>query len=257
MRVEQFVLNEARNVVLTAYIQETGGTYRKLVRRPGILVIPGGAYRYVSRREGDPVASCFLQAGYQVMILEYSVGEFAAWPNPLEDYEQAMECVSAHAEEWHLVMDRFAVIGFSAGGHLAGAAATMAMHRPAAAILGYALLTDEIQRYLDAPSPAEKVTPDCCPCFLFASRTDPSVSVRNTLAFTNALEAAGVPYETHIYSHGPHGFSTGAGQIQDQAVMCRRAFAWSGDALSWLEDVMGGMNDGEMTPPVLSAVSPE
>ena len=28
MRVEQFVLNEARNVVLTAYIQETGGTYK-------------------------------------------------------------------------------------------------------------------------------------------------------------------------------------------------------------------------------------
>ena len=145
MRVEQFVLNDARNVVLTAYIQETGGTYQKLLRRPGILVIPGGAYRYVSRREGDPVASCFLQAGYQVMILEYSVGEFAAWPNPLEDYEQAMECISAHAEEWHLVMERFAVIGFSAGGHLAGAAATMAKHRPAAAILGCGVLCYCIQ----------------------------------------------------------------------------------------------------------------
>ena len=257
MHVERFVLNESRKVSLTAYIQEVGGTYRKLQQRPGILVIPGGGYRYVTRREGDPVAARFLQAGYQVMILEYSVGAFAAWPNPLDDYEQAMECISAHAEEWHLAMERFAVIGFSAGGHLAGAAATMAKHRPAAAILGYALLTDEVQRCLDAPSLVEKVTPDCCPCFLFASRTDQSVSVRNTLAFTNALQEAGVIYETHIYSHGPHGFSTGAGQVQDRAVMCRRAFAWSDDALSWLEDVMGGMNDGEMTPPLLHAAPAE
>ena len=256
MIAERFILNEARNVSLTAYIQETGGTYRKLRERPGILVIPGGGYHHVSRREGDPVASRFLEEGYQVMILEYSVGEHAAWPHPLEDYEQAMELIGERAAEWHLNMSRFAVIGFSAGGHLAAAAATMAKHRPAAAILGYALLTDEVKRCLDAPSPAEHVTPECCPCFLFASRTDPSVSVKNTLAFTNALEDAGVIYETHIYSHGPHGFSTGAGQVQDKSVMCRRAFQWSDDAVTWLEDVLGGMNDGEMTQPVVVDLGP-
>ena len=116
MRCERFILNEERNVGLTAYIQETGGTYRKLRERPGILVIPGGGYHHVSRREGDPVAARFLEEGYQVMILEYSVGEHAAWPHPLEDYEQAMELIGERAAEWHLNMSRFAVIGFSAGG---------------------------------------------------------------------------------------------------------------------------------------------
>ena len=62
------------------------------------------------------------------------------WPNPLEDYDQAMELIAAHAKEWHLIPEKIAVIGFSAGGHLAACAATMAKHRPAAAILAYPVI---------------------------------------------------------------------------------------------------------------------
>ncbi len=39
-----------------------------------------------------------------------------------------MELILSHAEEWHVLTDKIAVIGFSAGGHLAACAATLARH---------------------------------------------------------------------------------------------------------------------------------
>ena len=57
----------------------------------------------------------YLKAGYQTFILRYSVREDAAWPTPLDDYEQAMELIRSKAEDWNLYPDKIAVIGFSAG----------------------------------------------------------------------------------------------------------------------------------------------
>ena len=41
--------------------------------RPAVIVMPGGGYRWCSKREADPVAVQFLQAGYQVFTLYYTV----------------------------------------------------------------------------------------------------------------------------------------------------------------------------------------
>ena len=119
MRTEKITLNEERNVTLTAYLQETGGRFDYISARPGMLIIPGGGYQYCSEREADPPAMAFLKAGFQVFILNYSIGKDARWPNPLEDYEKAMELIHARAEEWKVYEDKVAVLGFSAGGHLA------------------------------------------------------------------------------------------------------------------------------------------
>lgn len=136
MEKEVMILNEERNVSLTAYLQGVEGEFGNIPKRPGILVLPGGGYQMCSDREADPVAFPYLKAGYQVFVLRYSVKKDALWPQPLEDYDAAMDLIRSRAQEWKLYPDKIAVIGFSAGGHLAGAAATMAKNRPAAAILG-------------------------------------------------------------------------------------------------------------------------
>ncbi len=251
MKIETIVLDAQRNTRLTAYLQEVGGTYRKLSVRPAIMVIPGGGYQYCSMREGDPVATVFLKEGYQVFILNYAVGQSAVWPNPLDDYEMAMSVILEHASAWHIDRERIAIIGFSAGGHLAACAATMSVHRPRCAILGYGAFSGIEKLCPGAPDPTESISPQTSPCFLFASRTDATVPVKNTLYFTQALDRAGVIYEVHIYSHGPHGFSTGAGAVEDKNRMCTRAYGWVEDAQSFLEDLMGSMNDGILTPPIL------
>lgn len=252
MRIETIVLNEERKVTLTAYIQDVGGEFSNIVRRPAILVLPGGGYQNCSDREADPVALAYLKAGFQAFILRYSVGENAKWPTPLEDYEQAMELIRSKEEEWSLYPHKVAVIGFSAGGHLAAAAATMAKNRPAAAILGYALTGEDVKVYsADAPDLIPYVDYDTCPCFLFAARTDELVPVMNSIKFMEALADAKVAFESHIYAYGPHGFSVCDSSVgQKTSDFCRRIPNWVGDSIGWLKEMLGDFGNGCMTEPL-------
>ena len=170
MKQEIITLNAERNVTLTAYIQETEGEFL-FTKRPAILVMPGGGYAMCSDREADPVALAFMKAGYQAFILRYSTGKHRAWPNPLEDYEQAMELIKEKADVWLLDADRIAAVGFSAGGHLCACAATIAKNKPAAAILVYPAILKDICDMCQPgmPYPHEHVTAATSPCFLVAA----------------------------------------------------------------------------------------
>ena len=105
MDSQVFILNEKRNVTLTAYLEDDSRNF-------GVRKASGGCYfpvgrAYCSDREADPVAQEYLRAGYHAFVLRYSVGwENAVWPNPLEDCDQAMELIAAHAKEWHLIPEK-------------------------------------------------------------------------------------------------------------------------------------------------------
>ncbi|NLJ89439.1 MAG: alpha/beta hydrolase [Clostridiales bacterium] len=249
---EVIVLNEERNVTLTSYIQPVGGKFDNISKRPAIIVIPGGAYQYCSDREAEPVAFAYLKAGYNVFILRYSVGVHATWPNPLSDYEQAMELIRSRADEWNIYKDKIAVIGFSAGGHLAASAATMSKNRPNAAILGYAVTLEYLAKICEhtAPDLVSAVDKDTCPCFLFSTRTDRTVPIENTTKFISALVEHNIAFESHIYSFGPHGFSIGDSSVLKQDVeISNRAKNWVSDSIEWLKEVFGDFGDGDLTKP--------
>jgi acetyl esterase/lipase len=253
MKYEVITLNQQRNVTLTAMIQDVGGEFRGITARPGIMVIPGGGYQFCSDREAEAVAFAYLKAGFQVFILRYSVEQYSRWPNPLEDYEQAMAYIHAHSAQWHTLADKIAVVGFSAGGHLAGAAATMAQNRPAAAILGYAVLGKETAEELgqEMPSITEHVDEQTCPCFLFASRTDSVVPIQNTLDMLNALNRFHTSFECHIYAFGPHGFSTADHCVQScDTRIPQRAGDWVEDSIAWLRELFGDFGSDGLTQPV-------
>ena len=254
MKTVEVVLNEERNVRLTAFIQDVGKEYRNITKRPGVLVIPGGGYMFCSDRESDPVALAYLQAGYDAFILRYTTKDAGQWPLPLQDYEDAMEYIIDHAEEWNLMADKIAVAGFSAGGHLAGVAATIAKHKPAAAILGYAVLNEQVDEIAEnAPCVVKEVNYDTCPCFLFAARTDNVVAIQNSIQMMDALDKAGVTFESHIYAYGPHGFSTGDESIQTrESAFCPRIPNWVKDSIGFLKDVMGEFYVGTAENKVLT-----
>lgn len=252
MVIEKIVLNPHRNVTLTAFLQKVGGEFHNIPKRPAILVIPGGGYRMCSDREAEPVALHYLQAGYQAFVLRYSVQEHATWPNPLDDYEQAMALIRSKADEWKLYPDKVAVIGFSAGGHLAAAAATLAKNKPNAAILGYPVTEEIAARGCEptAPDVVSAVDGHTCPCFLFATRTDNLVPISNTVSFMQALTEHGVGFESHIYSYGPHGFSSANSAIMTPGTdISHRAANWVSDSIEWLKEVLGDFGTGSMTPP--------
>lgn len=244
MEQSRLILNEERNVSLTCYIQPVGGEYWGMTKRPAMIILPGGGYQYCSDREADPVAFPYLQAGYQVFILRYSLNENAVWDNPLKDYDQAYETICENAEKWFVDTDRIAVIGFSAGGHLAASAAVSAKHRPRAAILGYPVITTTIPWNKSAPDPSKLVDDKTCPCFVFASRNDGTVPIQDSLNFLSALNEKGIPFEAHIYSYANHGFSTCEPQINNRDWCCNRTADWVRDSIEWLRETVGDFNDG-------------
>ena len=250
MRTEIIPLKEERNVTLTAYLQETDGEFG-FAKRPAMLILPGGGYAMCSDREADPVAAAYLKAGYQAFILRYTVKSKGGWPLPLEDYEQAMTLIEENAEQWHVDTAHIAVVGFSAGGHLAACAATVAEHKPAAAVLVYpAILKDIVDLCQpDMPYPHEHVTPETAPCFLAAARDDRTVDISNALMMELALAKNGVAFESHIYSYGGHGFSTGEDWIITNAA-CPRLPRWVSDSIEWLGEIMGKFTRNGFTEPV-------
>ena len=245
MKTEVITLNKERNITLTALLQDVRGEYG-FSERPAMLVIPGGAYVGCSDREAEPVALEYARAGYQVFVLRYTTGENCAWPLPLEDYEAAMELILQNAEAWHVSKERIAVVGFSAGGHLAACAATMAKHRPAAAVLVYPVIIPE-QKVLPTimrngnpllPKPNEQVDGKTCPCFFASACDDSTVPIRNTLVMAEALDAHGIPFECHIYSAGGHGFSLAVPHIF-RGSACARTKNWVADSIGWLNEQLG------------------
>ena len=239
MRQETIILNENRNVTLTAYLQEVAGEFQ-FAKRPAILVLPGGGYAMCSDREADPVALAYMKAGYQAFILRYSTGKNKTWPNPLEDYEQSMALLEERAEEWHLDSSRIAAVGFSAGGHLCACAATIAKHKPAAAILVYPSILKDICDMCQPgmPQPNEHVTGETSPCFLVAARDDRTVDVKNSLMMQLALAEKGIPFESRIYSYGGHGFSTADDWIINNSLSPRIPH-WVDDSIGWLKETLG------------------
>lgn len=254
MKADKIILNEKRNVTLMAYTQEVEGEFG-FRERPAMLVLPGGGYAMCSDREADAVALAYMQAGYQAFVLRYSVGVDKIWPQPLEDYEQAMEYIKGHAGEFHVEKNHIAVVGFSAGGHLAGCAATMAKNRPAAAVLVYPAVTKDVTDICairNLPETHTAVTKDTCPCFVVAAQDDHTVPVSNALRFELALSENGVPFESHIYSYGGHGFSTGEDWIVTNSVSGRVPH-WVSDSIGWLDEIMGKLTRKGFTEPDMAA----
>lgn len=94
-------------------------------QRPSVLVIPGGGYAMTSDREAEPIAMQFLAAGCNAFVLRYSVAP-SVFPTALLEAAEAVQRIRAHADDWHCDPSKIAVIGFSAGGHLAANLATTA-----------------------------------------------------------------------------------------------------------------------------------
>ncbi|GAA2877480.1 alpha/beta hydrolase [Nonomuraea rubra] len=217
-------------VTLTAFPVAGGGP------APAIVVCPGGAYHHLADHEGAPVARWLNSLGVAAFVLRYRLAPHRH-PLPLLDAARAVRWVRHHAAGTGVDPARVGVLGFSAGGHLAGLLATgtgpmlpecphdavdEADPRPGLAVLCYpvtALTGPAAHRGsagnllgADAPesvreelSLAGRVTGDTPPMFLWHTADDESVPVAGTLALSQALARHGVPQEVHVYRSGRHG----------------------------------------------------
>lgn len=241
---------------LAVYLRDASEAMPNAMRRPMVVVVPGGGYNHVSAREADPVALQFAAAGYHTAVLTYSVGEGAQNYQPLRQLAQALGLLRQNAEAWNILPDKIAVCGFSAGGHLAMSSAVLDIPgeeeqpRPNAVVLSYPVITAGEYAHrgsfvqlagseeLTAQRPftlEDKITPQTPPVFVWHTMEDATVPVENTLMLLGALHKAGVPCEAHLFEKGKHGTSISTAEVDCPSV---HRHHWVELAVEWLGDTL-------------------
>lgn len=235
-------------------------------KRPCMVILPGGAYAFCSQRESEPIALHFLPEGYNVFVLTYSVAPHR-FPTQLREVAAALELIYAHADDWYCDTSKVALMGFSAGGHLAAHYSTQydcpevrdifPDSKPVqASILSYPVITADMSfthqpsmRNLlgHEPSAAEvkrfsnerNVTAQTPPTFLWHTVEDETVPVLNTIVYAKALAEKKVPFELHIYPCGSHGLSTADKHTCDNVdIHVQHVSAWLDCLKIWLRTYM-------------------
>jgi len=91
---------------------------------PVMIALPGGAWTHLSYTEGEMVALTFVKERYVSFVLNYSVGDYSQFPNPLVEICWAISYIRQHAKEWYIDPNKIVVAGFSAGASVASMSAT-------------------------------------------------------------------------------------------------------------------------------------
>ena len=211
-----------------------------------VVIAPGGAYLGLATNlEGRQVADWFAARGVTAFVLKYRLGAKYLYPIPLEDAQRAVRLVRSMADAYGFSPDRIGFVGFSAGGHLAAATGTLyeagkpdasdplerLSSRPDFLVLGYPWLNamQPSGHYITYCSLIKSIPPETCnvdeqkytpslhvtaqtpSTFIYSTTDDRTVPISASVNFYNALVAAGVPAELHIFRHGDHGSGMGAG----------------------------------------------
>lgn len=223
------------DVDVTVYAPDNSPEIDPARTRPAVILCPGGGYHFRSDREAEPVALQLLAADCAVFLLHYAVAP-ARYPLALTQLAAAVAHVRAHGAAYHVQPDKVAVMGFSAGGHLAASLGVRWQEpwlaerlgvpagalRPDGMILCYPVITGGSKTHQgsmenltgsrdkaawEAQSLEKLVSAQTPQAFLWHTFDDGSVPVENSLCFAAALREYGVTTELHIYPHGCHGLS--------------------------------------------------
>lgn len=222
-----------------------------------VVIFPGGGYAGRAGHEGDGYARYFNSIGMDAFVCEYRVSPHR-FPVELLDARRAVRYVRAHAEQFGIDPDRVAVMGSSAGGHLAALVSTYTASIdyesqddvdavspiPNATILCYPvihmpdesniahegsyinLLGEENLDKKAAVSPdviANETTPTA---FIWHTSDDSCVNVINSYRYAEALRKLGKQHEMHIFPSGVHGLGLAEGSPH--------VAQWTGLLKNWL-----------------------
>ena len=220
-------------------------------KAPLIVIFPGGGYSHLSDREALPVANKFKSLGYNVAIVYYSVA-------PHSNFIQLKQAQLAIKELSKRYRNIF-VMGFSAGGHLAGLVATeQEKYNIKGAILCYPVISflnhvhlgtrnnflangndneeNRIKYSID-----KRINKDSVPTFVWATKTDQSVPYENTMMLVEALKENQIVYKYHIFPKGPHGMALAdesAIKDGDTSYVNKEVATWVNMADEFIKDIL-------------------
>jgi len=200
-----------------------------------VIVVPGGGYRELwMDHEGVNVARFLNEQGIAAFVLRYRLprapgSRYTILGDSLGDLLRAVRLVRSRAAGWSLDPHRIGVLGFSAGGNLAGLGVMNSdpgipdsaedidrtSSRPDFAALIYPGTFDE--QGLEAGDP---------PLFLLCGSDDrPPVVAGITQLYVAARELK-IPAELHLYDRVGHGFGLRASNTGPVAAWPRQFVDW-------------------------------
>lgn len=223
-----------------------------------ILIFPGGGYTHRAAHEGKGYAQFFAEHGIFSAVVEYRVFP-NLFPAPLQDAQRALQILRYNAEKYGFDKNKIAVMGSSAGAHLAALLSTYRSFvaevgdeiskeeiLPNAQILCYGVLTlvgdythagsgmhllgEQKEKLGASLSPiliADEKTPQA---FLWHTWSDASVPMENSLEYAKRLRSKGVAVELHIFPEGNHGMGLCTGEETVRKYNAK----WSALLLEWL-----------------------
>jgi acetyl esterase/lipase len=205
-----------------------------------VIVLPGGGYAEHAVHEAEPVVAWLSGLGVDASVCRYPL--HARHPVPMNALRAGIRRVRDGGAK------RIGLIGFSAGGHLAGLAALAPGGDDGDAVdfavLGYAITSMETETYRPArvillgegatselrraTSLDALVTESSPPFFLWHTAEDAYVPPEHSYRLGRSLAAHRVPHSVHIFAHGPHslGLARGSGDAE----------AWTTLAASWIAE---------------------
>ena len=226
-----------------------------------VVIFPGGGYCKRADHEGKGYAEFLNENGLDAFVVQYRVSP-TRFPYPLLDARRAVRYVRANAEKFGIDKNKIAVMGSSAGGHLALITASYRLGIdgegydeldnvspfPNAQILCYPvtdfyshngsynnLLGEKRDMMMEDLNPINLVTSETPPTFVWHTETDASVRPECTLKYVAKLHENGVRSELHLYPDGWHGM----GLAKQNPIVSR----WSNDLIFWLK-MMKYIEDG-------------
>ncbi len=122
-------------------------------RYPTIVMIYGGAWQHGTPDSNESFSRYMAAHGYVVVAIDYRHAPQFKFPAQLEDINAAFTFVLNHVDDYDIDRDRIAVMGRSAGAHLAMLAAFQSDAPPIKAVVDYYGPVELTLGYRDPPNP--------------------------------------------------------------------------------------------------------
>jgi acetyl esterase/lipase len=125
----------------------------KVGNYPAIVILYGGAWQYGNPKANADFSRYMAARGYTIFAIDYRHAPRYRFPAQLEDVRAALNFIRQSAAKYEAQADRMAILGRSAGGHLAMLAAYEPDALPIRAVVSYYGPFNLTEGYKDPPNP--------------------------------------------------------------------------------------------------------